>query len=160
MNRAIELLRNPELTISDVSRSVGYTDPFLFSKMFKKVTGHSPRSSRKRGRTIKNNCPNRSYILTLGQSWLQHNLCIAARFLKGSYGCAKLRPVLLVIPFFRNGDDFMKMLRCSYKRRNINVIISVDPLPVGQFVSPIAVYSDHPVVDNGRRCIQPFLLHG
>ncbi|MGG4555393.1 AraC family transcriptional regulator [Paenibacillus sp. FSL W8-0186] len=53
MNRAIELLRNPELTISDVSRSVGYTDPFLFSKMFKKVTGHSPRSSRKRGESYK-----------------------------------------------------------------------------------------------------------
>ncbi|MNJ54958.1 Arabinose operon regulatory protein [compost metagenome] len=48
MNRAVELLRNPDLTVSDVSRSVGYTDPFLFSKMFKKVTGHSPRASRKR----------------------------------------------------------------------------------------------------------------
>ncbi|MFD3259673.1 AraC family ligand binding domain-containing protein [Paenibacillus lentus] len=48
MNRAVELLRNPDLTVSDVSRSVGYTDPFLFSKMFKKVIGHSPRASRKR----------------------------------------------------------------------------------------------------------------
>lgn len=48
MNRAVELLRNPDLTVSDVSRSVGYTDPFLFSKMFKKVTGQSPRASRQR----------------------------------------------------------------------------------------------------------------
>lgn len=48
MNRAAELLRNPDLTVSDVSRSVGYTDPFLFSKMFKKVIGQSPRASRKR----------------------------------------------------------------------------------------------------------------
>ncbi|MNJ24076.1 AraC family transcriptional regulator [Paenibacillus bouchesdurhonensis] len=48
MNRAVELLRNPDLSVSDVSRSVGYTDPFLFSKMFKKVIGQSPRASRKR----------------------------------------------------------------------------------------------------------------
>ncbi|WP_055106971.1 AraC family transcriptional regulator [Paenibacillus ihumii] len=53
MNRAIELLRNPDLAISDVSRSVGYTDPFLFSKMFKKVTGHSPRASRKQEESIR-----------------------------------------------------------------------------------------------------------
>lgn len=46
MNRATELLRNPELSVSDISRSVGYVDPFLFSKMFKKVTGSSPRNSR------------------------------------------------------------------------------------------------------------------
>ncbi|RUT45189.1 AraC family transcriptional regulator [Paenibacillus anaericanus] len=46
INRATELLRNPELSVSDISRSVGYADPFLFSKMFKKVTGSSPRNSR------------------------------------------------------------------------------------------------------------------
>lgn len=42
MNRAAELLQNPELSVSDVSRSVGYTDPFLFSKMFKKMIGQAP----------------------------------------------------------------------------------------------------------------------
>ncbi|WP_018753136.1 AraC family transcriptional regulator [Paenibacillus sanguinis] len=42
MNRAVELLQNPELSVSDVSRSVGYTDPFLFSKMFKKTIGQAP----------------------------------------------------------------------------------------------------------------------
>lgn len=46
MKRAAELLMNKELSVSDVSRSVGYIDPFLFSKMFKKVTGLSPRNSR------------------------------------------------------------------------------------------------------------------
>ncbi|MFC7680371.1 AraC family transcriptional regulator [Paenibacillus sp. GCM10028914] len=46
MNRAAELLQNKDLSVSDISRSVGYIDPFLFSKMFKKVTGRSPRSSR------------------------------------------------------------------------------------------------------------------
>lgn len=46
MNRAAELLQNKDLSISDISRSVGYIDPFLFSKMFKKVTGLSPRHMR------------------------------------------------------------------------------------------------------------------
>ncbi|MBD3922238.1 AraC family ligand binding domain-containing protein [Paenibacillus sp. PR3] len=36
VNRAAELLANHNLTISDIARSVGYTGPFLFSKMFKK----------------------------------------------------------------------------------------------------------------------------
>lgn len=46
MNRAVELLHHKELAIGDIARSVGYTDPFLFSKMFKKVIGTSPRASR------------------------------------------------------------------------------------------------------------------
>ncbi|SFF31460.1 AraC-type DNA-binding protein [Paenibacillus catalpae] len=46
MNRAVELLHHQELTIGDIARSVGYTDPFLFSKMFKRVIGTSPRASR------------------------------------------------------------------------------------------------------------------
>ncbi|MUT67695.1 AraC family transcriptional regulator [Paenibacillus sp. NEAU-GSW1] len=46
MNRAAELLANKALTISDIARSVGYTDPFVFSKMFKKSIGSSPRAYR------------------------------------------------------------------------------------------------------------------
>ncbi|ANY66248.1 hypothetical protein BBD42_07045 [Paenibacillus sp. BIHB 4019] len=46
MNRAVELLSSKQLSVSDISRSVGYTDPFLFSKMFKKVIGQSPRRTR------------------------------------------------------------------------------------------------------------------
>ncbi|MFD1957226.1 AraC family transcriptional regulator [Paenibacillus thailandensis] len=47
MNRAVELLALEELSVSDVSRSVGYADPFLFSKMFKRTIGSSPRDFRK-----------------------------------------------------------------------------------------------------------------
>ena len=46
MNKACELMGNVELSIGDISRSVGYTDPLLFSKMFKKVKGESPRNYR------------------------------------------------------------------------------------------------------------------
>lgn len=47
MKQATELLRQPELSVSDVSRSVGYLDSFLFSKMFKKTVGVSPTQYRK-----------------------------------------------------------------------------------------------------------------
>ncbi|MDF2988948.1 MAG: AraC family transcriptional regulator [Eubacterium sp.] len=44
VNKACELMKDSRLSISDVSRSVGYDDPLLFSKMFKKVKGLSPRN--------------------------------------------------------------------------------------------------------------------
>lgn len=46
MNRAAELLQHSSLSVSEVAHSVGYTDPLLFSKMFKRVTGVSPKESR------------------------------------------------------------------------------------------------------------------
>jgi AraC family transcriptional regulator of arabinose operon len=46
MDRAKELLKNQDLTIGDISRSVGYTDPLLFSKMFKKINRVSPKAYR------------------------------------------------------------------------------------------------------------------
>jgi AraC family transcriptional regulator of arabinose operon len=46
MNRACELLENEDLSIGDISRSVGYTDSLLFSKMFKKINQVSPRAFR------------------------------------------------------------------------------------------------------------------
>ncbi|WP_440115431.1 AraC family transcriptional regulator [Paenibacillus sp. QZ-Y1] len=46
MNRAAELLQHSALSVSEVAHSVGYTDPLLFSKMFKRVTGVSPKGSR------------------------------------------------------------------------------------------------------------------
>jgi AraC family transcriptional regulator of arabinose operon len=46
MNRACELLKNHDLSIGDISRSVGYTDPLLFSKMFKKINHVSPKAFR------------------------------------------------------------------------------------------------------------------
>lgn len=42
MDKACDLLNNPQLSVSDISHSVGYTDPLLFSKMFKKIKGVSP----------------------------------------------------------------------------------------------------------------------
>jgi AraC-like DNA-binding protein/mannose-6-phosphate isomerase-like protein (cupin superfamily) len=47
MNKACELMRNDSLSISDISRSVGYIDPFTFSRMFRSVIGQSPRQYRK-----------------------------------------------------------------------------------------------------------------
>ncbi|MDQ0720828.1 AraC-like DNA-binding protein [Paenibacillus sp. W4I10] len=47
MRRAAELTLDPGLTIGDIARSVGYTDPLLFSKMFKKVMGEAPTYYRK-----------------------------------------------------------------------------------------------------------------
>lgn len=48
INKACDLMLNPELTIGDISRSVGYEDPLLFSKIFKKTKGLSPREYRKK----------------------------------------------------------------------------------------------------------------
>ncbi|MFD1956071.1 AraC family transcriptional regulator [Paenibacillus thailandensis] len=46
MNKACEMMANAELSIGDISRSVGYSDPLLFSKIFKKMKGVSPRQYR------------------------------------------------------------------------------------------------------------------
>lgn len=42
IEKACELLRDDDLSIMNVSNSVGYRDPLLFSKMFKKYKGVSP----------------------------------------------------------------------------------------------------------------------
>lgn len=47
MNKACELLKNPTLSISNIGFSVGYTDAYNFSRMFKKVKGSSPSDYRK-----------------------------------------------------------------------------------------------------------------
>ena len=46
MNKACEMMGNAELSIADISRSVGYYDALLFSKMFKKVKGSAPKNYR------------------------------------------------------------------------------------------------------------------
>jgi len=48
LERAIELMQNPELGIGDISRSVGYDDPLQFSRIFKKKKGGSPSVFRQR----------------------------------------------------------------------------------------------------------------
>lgn len=47
MNQACELLKNRMLSVGDVSRSVGYDDPFVFSKMFTRLKGTAPSEYRK-----------------------------------------------------------------------------------------------------------------
>lgn len=46
IHKACEMMSNAELTIGDIARSVGYHDPLLFSKIFKKVMGSSPKQHR------------------------------------------------------------------------------------------------------------------
>lgn len=47
MNKACALMPHSDLSIGDISRSVGYEDPLLFSKMFRKIYGVSPSMYRK-----------------------------------------------------------------------------------------------------------------
>ena len=46
MNNAINLLKNTDMTISDVAFAVGYNDSGYFSTRFKTFTGMSPREMR------------------------------------------------------------------------------------------------------------------
>jgi len=47
INKACELMDKTGLSIGDIARSVGYDDPLLFSKEFKKAKSMSPREYRK-----------------------------------------------------------------------------------------------------------------
>jgi AraC-like DNA-binding protein len=42
INKAKEMMKDKQLSIGDISRSVGYDNPLIFSKIFKKVNGISP----------------------------------------------------------------------------------------------------------------------
>ncbi|MDP4146459.1 MAG: AraC family transcriptional regulator [Bacillota bacterium] len=46
LQKACHLLTNSDLSIVEISNSVGYADPFLFSKVFKKYKGISPKNYR------------------------------------------------------------------------------------------------------------------
>lgn len=48
MDKACELMKNSALSIGDIARSVGYEDPLLFSKMFKRIKKLPPREFRKK----------------------------------------------------------------------------------------------------------------
>jgi AraC-like DNA-binding protein len=48
MEKAGDLMHAPSLAIGDIARSVGYEDPLMFSKAFKKLKGLSPREYRKK----------------------------------------------------------------------------------------------------------------
>lgn len=47
IDKACELMKNESLSIGDISRSVGYDDPLLFSKIFRKLKHKPPREFRK-----------------------------------------------------------------------------------------------------------------
>lgn len=47
MKHAIELLSHTELSVTDIAQAVGYSDPYCFSKAFRKYYGESPSSCRK-----------------------------------------------------------------------------------------------------------------
>jgi AraC-like DNA-binding protein len=51
LQKACDLLVNSGLSIHEVSNSIGYTDPFLFSKVFKKYKGISPMTYK--GKSVK-----------------------------------------------------------------------------------------------------------
>lgn len=42
INKAKQLMNDSDLSIGDISRSVGYDNPLIFSKIFKKISGVSP----------------------------------------------------------------------------------------------------------------------
>jgi len=46
MEIASKMLVNTDLTIGNIARSVGYADPLLFSKIFKRIKGMSPKAYR------------------------------------------------------------------------------------------------------------------
>ena len=48
MHQAAYLLRDQNLAVKEVARSVGYRDPFAFSKLFKKHFGSTPSAYRHR----------------------------------------------------------------------------------------------------------------
>ncbi len=48
INKGCELMKNESLAIGDIARSVGYEDPLLFSKIFRKLKGMPPREYRKK----------------------------------------------------------------------------------------------------------------
>lgn len=52
IQKAMNLLTSTDLNIEQVAAEIGFTDPFTFSKSFKKTTGLAPRTYRKRAAQV------------------------------------------------------------------------------------------------------------
>ncbi|MBE7723703.1 MAG: AraC family transcriptional regulator [Enterocloster citroniae] len=57
ISNARELLLNPDFSIAEVSRSVGYEDPLYFSRYFKRSVGISPKDYKKSLHTAESGSP-------------------------------------------------------------------------------------------------------
>jgi two-component system response regulator YesN len=55
IEKAIELVGNSNMTLSEIALSTGYDDENYFSKVFKRRVGYSPQIYRKKGKIQKNN---------------------------------------------------------------------------------------------------------
>ena len=53
--RAIELLETTDQSLDQIASTVGYSDGFSFSKMFKNITGESPRDFKRKSHEDKFN---------------------------------------------------------------------------------------------------------
>ncbi len=51
VNTACSLLEGTSMSIDEISASVGFDTPFYFSRIFKKIMGHSPRQYRQEHRS-------------------------------------------------------------------------------------------------------------
>ena len=49
MRRACDLLKHTDYTVSEISRQVGYDDPYYFCRLFRKKTGMPPTQYRIKG---------------------------------------------------------------------------------------------------------------
>ncbi|GJM69096.1 hypothetical protein HMSSN036_13120 [Paenibacillus macerans] len=49
MAEAKNILLNTEMSIKEIGEALGYHDMFYFSRVFKRITGHSPSGYRNRG---------------------------------------------------------------------------------------------------------------
>ncbi len=47
MAKAAELLKNPELSVSGVAKTMGFSDISVFSRQFRQITGMSPSEFRR-----------------------------------------------------------------------------------------------------------------
>lgn len=56
MDKACEYMHNNNLSIGDISRSIGYNDPLTFSKVFKKIKGLSPKRYREHQKEFTHSC--------------------------------------------------------------------------------------------------------